>query len=215
MAMIKEVFSLYAQRFDFFVQCTVQHLTLSVVAIIIAVILGLGLGILIAQMPGISRWLIGVISVVYTIPSIALLGFLIPFTGVGNTTALVALVIYGLLPMTRNTYLGIQGIDAPVIEAAYGMGSTDTEVLFRIKLPLAVPVILGGIRNMAVMTVSLAGVASFIGAGGLGVAIYRGITTNNPAMTLAGSLLIAVIALIYDFSIGALDRCYRRKRRLP
>ncbi|WP_238726410.1 ABC transporter permease [Diplocloster modestus] len=213
--MIKDVFLLYTDRFDFFLQCTLEHLTLSLAAIMIAVFLGLGLGILMAQMPRVSRLLIGIISVVYTIPSIALLGFLIPFTGVGDTTALIALVVYGLLPMTRNTYLGIRGIDPPVIEAAYGMGSTDTEVLFRIKLPLAVPVILGGIRNMAVMTVSLAGVASFIGAGGLGVAIYRGITTNNPAMTLTGSLLIAVIALIFDFSFGVLDKRYRRKRRLP
>ena len=213
--MIKDVFLLYTDRFDFFLQCTLEHLTLSLAAIMIAVFLGLGLGILMAQMPRVSRLLIGIISVVYTIPSIALLGFLIPFTGVGDTTALIALVVYGLLPMTRNTYLGIRGIDPPVIEAAYGMGSTDTEVLFRIKLPLAVPVILGGIRNMAVMTVSLAGVASFIGAGGLGVAIYRGITANNPAMTLTGSLLIAVIALIFDFSFGLLDKRYRRKRRLP
>ena len=148
--MIKDVFLLYTDRFDFFLQCTLEHLTLSLAAIMIAVFLGLGLGILMAQMPRVSRLLIGIISVVYTIPSIALLGFLIPFTGVGDTTALIALVVYGLLPMTRNTYLGIRGSDPPVIEAAYGMGSTDTEVLFRIKLPLAVPVILGGIRNTSI-----------------------------------------------------------------
>lgn len=115
-----------------------------------------------------------------------MLGFLIPFSGVGNVTAVIALTIYALLPMVRNTHTGITGVDPAILEAATGMGSTPAQVLVKIKLPLAMPVILSGIRSMVTMTIALAGIASFIGAGGLGVAIYRGITTNNAAMTLCG-----------------------------
>lgn len=126
----------------------------------------------------------------YTIPSIALFGFLIPFSGIGDTTAIFALTVYALLPMVRNTYTGITGIDREIIEAARGMGSTPFQILYKIQIPLAFPVILSGLRNMVVMTIALAGIAAFIGAGGLGVAIYRGITTNNGVLTVAGSLLI-------------------------
>ena len=127
------------------------------------------------------------INFLYTIPSISMLGFLIPFSGVGNATAVIALTVYALLPMVRNTHTGISNIDPAILEAARGMGSTRLQILFRIKLPLAMPVIMSGIRSMVTMTIALAGIASFIGAGGLGVAIYRGITTNNAAMTMAGS----------------------------
>lgn len=129
---------------------------------------------------------LGAVNFIYTIPSISLLGFLIPFSGIGNATAIIALTVYGLLPMVRNTYTGITTIDPLIIEAATGMGSTRWQVLYKIKLPLALLVIMSGLRNMATMTIALAGIASFIGAGGLGVAIYRGITTNNSAMTMAG-----------------------------
>lgn len=151
---------------------------------------------------------------IYTIPSIALFGFLIPFSGIGNTTAVIALTIYALLPMVRNTYTGIRNIDPEITEAARGMGSTPFQLLYRIELPLAFPVILTGLRNMVVMTIALAGIAAFIGAGGLGVAIYRGITTNNPAMTVAGSLLIALLALLTDGCIGRYENYIKKKRKM-
>ena len=116
--------------------------------------------------------------------------------------------------MVRNTYTGITGIDKEIIEAARGMGSTPFQILWRIKLPLAFPIILSGVRNMMVMTIALAGIAAFIGAGGLGVAIYRGITTNNSALTVAGSVLIALLALLADWGVGAYERHIKRKRRL-
>ena len=147
-----------------------------------------------------------VINVLYTIPSISMLGFLIPFTGIGDKTAIIALSIYGLLPIVRNTYTGISTIQPFLTEVATGMGSTRGQVLFRVKLPLALPVILAGVRSMVVMTISLSGIASYIGAGGLGVAIYRGITTNNAAMTYAGSILIALVALISDRLIYLLEK---------
>ena len=142
-----------------------------------------------------------------------MLGFLIPFSGIGNATAVIALTVYALLPMVRNTHTGISNVDENILEAAKGMGSTRTQILFKIKLPLAMPVILSGIRSMVTMTIALAGIASFIGAGGLGVAIYRGITTNNSAMTMAGSLLIALLALVFDLILGFIEKRMEKRKK--
>ncbi len=149
---------------------------------------------------------------IYTIPSISLLGFLIPFSGIGDATAVIALTVYALLPMVRNTYTGLTNVSPLLIEAATGMGCTRWQVLYKVKLPLAMPVIIAGIRNMTVMTIALGGIASFIGAGGLGVAIYRGITTNNKAMTIAGSLLIAVLAVAADALIGVIEKLTQKHK---
>ncbi len=212
--MIKNIFKLYVDRWDFFLNLIVQHLELSAISILIAAILGLLLGIIISEYKKTSPVVLGITNFIYTIPSISLLGFLIPFSGIGNMTAIIALTVYALLPMVRSTYTGIENIDASIIEAAKGMGSTSFQILYKIKIPLALTVILSGIRNMVVMTIALAGIASFIGAGGLGVAIYRGITTNNTAMTMAGSLLIAILALIFDFLIGMIEKIIKKKWRL-
>ena len=144
---------------------------------------------------------------------ISMIAILIPFSGVGNATAVIALTIYALLPMVRSTHTGIKQVDPLLLEAAEGMGSTRWQILYKIKLPLAMPVILSGIRNMVVMTIALAGIASFIGAGGLGVAIYRGITTNNTAMTMAGSLLIALLALVMDLFLGIVEKRLAKKSK--
>ena len=121
-------------------------------------------------------------------------------------TAVIALIIYALLPMVRSTYTGLTNIEPGIIEAARGMGSTEGQIMRKIRIPLAMPVIMSGIRSMATMTIALTGIASFIGAGGLGVAIYRGITTNNMAMTMDGSLLVAILALVVDFVLGVVER---------
>lgn len=167
-----------------------------------ACIIGISLGVGAAERKQASGIVMGTANFVYTIPSISMLGFLIPLTGIGNTTAIIALTIYGLLPMVRATYTGLTNVDPLLVEAARGMGSTRRQLLWKIKMPLALPVIVSGLRNMVVMTIALAGIASFVGAGGLGVAIYRGITLNNTAMTVAGSLLIAILALVSDALIG-------------
>lgn len=203
---ITEVFQLIQERSDFFMKLTIEHLQLSFIAIVIASVLGLLFGIFISEYRKTSGFVLGVVNFIYTIPSISLLGFLIPFSGIGNTTVIIALTIYGLLPMVRSTHTGIETIDPSIIEAARGMGSTDFQILYKIKLPLALPVIMSGLRNMAIMTIALTGIASFIGAGGLGVAIYRGITTNNTAMTVAGSLLIALLAFAMDFVLGRVEK---------
>lgn len=212
--MMKEIFLLYIDRRQFFLKLTMEHLKISGISILIAAIIGLILGIFISEYKKTSPFILGITNFVYTIPSISLLGFLIPFSGIGNTTAVITLTIYALLPMVRNTYTGIENIDPSIIESAKGMGSTPFEILCKVKLPLATTVILSGLRNMVVMTIALAGIASFIGAGGLGVAIYRGITTNNKTMTIAGSLLIALLALVSDFIIGSIEKIIKRKWRL-
>lgn len=183
----------------------IQHLEISLISVVFAIIIGLGLGIFISEYPK-NKWVLAIVNLIYTIPSIALFGFLIPVSGVGNTSAVIALTIYGLLPMVRNTYTGIRTIDDRIIEAAKGMGSTDLQILLKIKLPLALPHIMSAIRNMAVMTIALAGIASFIGAGGLGVAIYRGITTNNMPLIVAGSVLISVLAICIDLILGYFEK---------
>lgn len=159
----------------------------------------------------VASFLMGVVNIIYTIPSIALFGFLVAVTGIGNKTALIALCIYGLLPMIRNTFVGINEVDPFLIQSAIGMGSTDSQLLFKVQIPLAIPVIFAGFRTMVVMTIALGGIASFIGAGGLGVAIWRGITTNFPAMTFAGSLLVALLAFTVDFMLGIFEKVIKRK----
>ena len=204
--MLKDMWSILWERKDFFLNLTFEHLKISLLAILIAVLFGGLVGILISEFQRSAKPALGVINFLYTIPSISMLGFLIPFSGIGNATAVIALTVYALLPMVRNTHTGLTNVDPGIVEAAKGMGSTRLQILFKIKLPLAMPVVMSGIRNMVTMTIALAGIASFIGAGGLGVAIYRGITTNNAAMTMVGSLLIAVLALILDFVLGFLEK---------
>ena len=211
MTMISDMFALFAGRREFFLGLLWEHLQISLIAILIAVVLGGLVGILISEFQRSAKPALGLINFLYTIPSISMLGFLIPFSGVGNATAVIALTVYALLPMVRNTHTGIMNVPPEILEAAKGMGSTRMQILVKIKLPLAMPVIMSGIRSMVTMTIALAGIASFIGAGGLGVAIYRGITTNNAAMTMAGSLLIALLALGMDFLLGFAERRMRKR----
>ena len=209
--MLAEMWRLFSQRSDFFGRLLLEHIEISLAAIVIAILFGGFVGILIAEYDHAAKPTLSVINFLYTIPSISMLGFLIPFSGIGNATAIIALTIYALLPMVKNTHTGLTNVDASILEAAKGMGSTRAQILFKIKLPLAMPVIMSGIRSMVTMTIALAGIASFIGAGGLGVAIYRGITTNNAAMTMDGSLLIALLALITDFVLGVVEKRLGRR----
>ena len=172
--MIQEIFRLYAERSSFFGELILQHIRIAGISVAISLFLGLVIGVLISEFRKPAQIIMNIINVLYTIPSISMLGFLIPFTGIGNKTAIIALSIYGLLPIVRNTYTGINTIQPFLTEVASGMGSTRMQILFRVKLPLALPVILAGVRSMVVMTISLSGIASYIGAGGLGVAFTEG-----------------------------------------
>ncbi|MDD3795052.1 MAG: glycine betaine ABC transporter substrate-binding protein [Lachnospiraceae bacterium] len=204
--MLQNMWSVFIEKKDLFLGLLLEHLEISLLAIFIAILFGGIVGIIISEFQKSAKPTLGIINFLYTIPSISMLGFLIPFSGIGNATAVIALTVYALLPMVRSTHTGMTNIDPVILEAAKGMGSTRTQILFKVKMPLAMPVILSGVRNMVTMTIALAGVASFIGAGGLGVAIYRGITTNNAAMTMAGSLLIAILALLMDLILGFIEK---------
>lgn len=212
--MINQLMKLLTEDFKFFANLTIEHILISLLAISIASVLGIILGIIISEYTKFSGLILGTVNILYTIPSIALLGFFITITGVGNTTALIALITYALLPIIRSTYTGIITINPLIIEASEGMGSTKLQQLFKVKIPLALPVLMSGIRNMVTMTIALAGIASFVGAGGLGVAIYRGITTNNSAMTFLGSLLIAILALVFDFILGLIEKRLTNHKRV-
>ncbi len=212
--LLSSVFTLYQERADWFAGLLADHIALAFCAIVMSLIIGLALGIWISEHPRIAPAVMGLCNVLYTIPAISLLGILIPFSGIGNETAVIALTIYGVMPMVRNTYAGLTTLDADILEAAKGMGSTRLQTLLRVKLPMAAGVILAGVRNMVVMTISVAGIASFVGAGGLGVAIYRGITIYNPAMTAAGSILIALLALAFDLALGKLEKYFKKRGSL-
>lgn len=213
MEFIKNLGELLKTRSDFFIELLLQHILLSLIAIVIITVVGVTTGILISKSKKAASVVIGLTNVLYTIPSIAMFGFFVSITGIGNTTAIIALVIYGLLPVIRNTYVGLIEVDDQILEAAVGMGSTPWQLLSKIQFPLALPVIIAGIRNMVVMTIALAGIASFIGAGGLGVAIWRGITTNFDEMTVAGSLLVALLAFVADGLLGIVEKRLLRRTK--
>ena len=199
------------ERKEFFLTLFIQHMYLTFLAILIITVIGIAVGIYMTRNKVLAGFIMGTVNIIYTIPSIALFGFLVALTGVGNKSALIALCIYGLLPVIRNTYVGINEVDPFLIQAATGMGSTDRQLLLKVQIPLALPVIFAGFRTMVVMTIAIGAIASFIGAGGLGVAIWRGITTNFPEMTFAGSLLVAGLAVVVDFILGLVERLMKNQ----
>jgi len=193
----------------------IQHLGLTFLSLLLAVIIGLPLGIFIARKQKISSSVLGIAGVLQTIPSIALLGFMIPVLGIGAAPAIAALLIYALLPIIRNTYTGIRGVDPAVIEAAKAMGMNKKQLLLKVELPLAMPVIIAGIRTAAVINVGVATLASFVAAGGLGEFIFGGISLNNTNMILAGAIPAALLAIILDQMIALLQRSgYHKFRKL-
>ena len=181
------------------------HVGLALTAAVSAGIIGLLLGSFISEHKKAAGPVLTIANIGYTIPAISLLGMLIPVLGIGDKTAITALTIYGIMPMVRNTYAGITGVGEEVV------GSTRFQIMTKIKLPLAAGVIIAGVRNMVVMTISVSAIASFIGAGGLGVAIYRGITIYDSAMTFCGSFLIALLAIVSDLLLGLLERKVKKK----
>lgn len=194
---------------------TTEHIFLVGVAIAIAVTIGVPLGILLTRKPSIASPVIGVANVIQTVPSLALFGFLIPIPfigGIGNTTAIVALVLYALLPLLRNTYAGIQSVDPSVVEAGRGIGLTDFQRLRIIEIPLALPTILAGVRISTVNAIGLTTIAAAVGAGGLGNMILRGLSMVDSRLILAGAVPAATLALVADGLLGRLERWLGRAR---
>ena len=190
---------------------TITHIGLTFIALLIAIIIALPLGVLIAHKRKLSGIVLGFAGVLQTIPSIALLGFLIPLLGIGALPAIAALFLYALLPIIRNTYTGIKEVDASVVDAAKGMGMTSQQVLLKVQLPLAMPFILAGIRTATVINVGVATLAAYIAAGGLGEFIFGGIALNNTNMILAGAIPAALLAILFDFLLSLLQKIQIRK----
>ena len=206
-----EVLKILMDRREFFLQCLLEHIRISATAVLIASVIGIVVGIFISYHKKFETPVLSVVNVIYTIPSIALLGFLIPFTGIGNKTAIIALTVYGLLPIVRTTHTGFTTLDRSIREAAMSAGASNWQIITQIELPMAFPVIMSGFRNMVVMVIAMGGIASFIGAGGLGVAVFRGISTYNMTLTAAGALLIALFALITDWLLGKAENAVKKR----
>jgi osmoprotectant transport system permease protein len=191
---------------------TLDHLLLVVIAMTIAILVGVPLGMFIVHRPALRTIALGIASIFQTIPSLALFGFLIPIPfigGIGKRTAIVALVLYALLPILRNTYVGLTGIDPAVLEAAEAMGMTRAQILWRVRFPLALAVILAGIRTATIITIGVATIAAAIGAGGLGTFIFRGVALVSDSLILAGAIPAALLAIFADFFLGFLERRLR------
>ncbi|UYQ93401.1 ABC transporter permease/substrate-binding protein [Chitinophaga horti] len=193
---------------------TVSHIQLTIVSVLAAIAIGVPLGILIARRKRLAGPILGVAGVMQTIPSIALLGFMIPLLGIGAAPAITALFLYALLPIIRNTYTGITGVDATVKEAARAMGMSKKQVLYKVELPLAMPVMIAGIRTATVINVGVATLAAYIAAGGLGEFIFGGIALNNTNMILAGAIPAALLALCFDFILSRVQKANWRKYKL-
>jgi len=193
-------------------EATATHLTLVVIAMAFAIAIGVPLGMLIVHRSALRNVALGIASIFQTIPSLALFGFLIPIPfigGIGRRTAVVALVLYALLPILRNTYVGLTGIDPAVLEAAEAMGMTQSQILWRVRLPLARAVILAGVRTATIITIGVATIAAAIGAGGLGTFIFRGVAMVSDAVILAGAIPAALLAIAADLLLGLLERRLR------
>ena len=185
---------------------TLEHIRLTFTAVLISIVVGVPMGILISYIKQLSKPILGIANVIQAVPSLALLGLSIPLLGIGTLPAVVMVVIYSLLPIIKNTYIGIENIDPLTIEAARGIGLTNTQRLFKIRIPLALPVIMGGIRISAVTAVGLMTMAAFIGAGGLGYLIFSGIRTVSNEQILAGAIPACILAIVVDWVIGMVEK---------
>ena len=202
----------FAENRQQILDLTLEHLWLVGVSTLLAVLVGIPLGIMSARWPAWNKPVLGTANIIQTIPSLALFGFLLPVPGLAiapDRLAILALTLYALLPIIRNTYTGIRAVDPAVVEAGRGMGLTVNQLLFQVELPLASSVIVSGIRIAVVISVGLATIAAAIGAGGLGEFIFRGLAMVNNQLILAGAIPAAVLALSADFGLGWLERRLR------
>jgi osmoprotectant transport system permease protein len=193
-------------------ELSLEHLSLVGISTVLAMLIGIPLGIMISHRPRLNKPVLAGANIIQTIPSLALFGFLLPVPWLGDRAerlAILALTLYALLPIIRNTYTGICGVDPAVVEAGRGMGLTDSQLLFQVELPLAVSVILSGVRVAIVISVGLATIAAAIGAGGLGEFIFRGLAMVDDRVILAGAIPAAVLALVADVGVGWLEKRLR------
>ena len=203
--MFNSMIEIFHSRSDAILVASWEHLQLTFISLFLATFIAIPLGILLTRYKKWSEPIIGITAIFQTVPSLALLGFMIPLLGIGTTPAIVALTIYGLLPILRNTYTGIVGVNSATVEAGTGMGMTSLQVLWMVELPMALSIIMAGVRTATVLIIGVATLAALIGAGGLGDLIYRGIAMYNSPLILAGALPAALLAIFFDFSLKYLE----------
>ncbi|UOR07099.1 ABC transporter permease/substrate-binding protein [Hymenobacter aerilatus] len=211
MHILSDLFSFWHEQAAKLGQQTIQHIGLTAAALLLGVLVGVPAGLAVARRPRWAGPVLGFAGVLQTIPSIALLGFLIPLMGIGYRPAIFALFLYSLLPIVRNTVEGVRGVDASVVEAARGLGFTNWQILRRVELPLALPVLFAGIRTATVINVGVATLAAYVAAGGLGEFIFGGIALNNPVMILAGAIPAAGLAVAFDVALAGVQRLSARQ----
>lgn len=199
---IRETINYIARRIDLIGELMLEHLWLVIIAIVIAVVVSVVVGIIISYYERSAQAVLWLCQILMVIPSLAMLAFMVPLFGIGFTTGVVALILYSLLPVVRNTYTGIRELSPAIIEAAKGMGMTEWRILTKIKIPLAMPVIMAGIRTATVMVVGIAAIAAYVGAGGLGELIFQGISRSNEPMIIVGAIGVSIIALAFDFLLN-------------
>lgn len=182
-----------------------EHLILAGIAMLFAIAIAVPLGIILTRNKKIAEFVIGIASVIQTIPSLALLAFMLPLFGIGKVPAVIALTLYALLPILRNTYTGIIGVDQALVDAGKGMGMTSRQILFMVELPMTLPILMAGVRTSTVLTIGVAALATFIGAGGLGDLIIRGLDVMNTNLILTGAIPAAILAITFDFLLKKLE----------
>jgi osmoprotectant transport system permease protein len=182
-----------------------EHVLLSGIAMLIAILIAVPLGVLLTRYRKLAEPIIGIAAIIQTIPSLALLGFMLPIFGIGKVPAIIALTLYALLPILRNTYTGILGVDPALVDAGRGMGMTSRQILFMVELPLTLPIIMAGVRTATVLTIGVAALATFIGAGGLGDLIDRGLRVADKNLILTGAIPAAILAILFDLALRKLE----------
>lgn len=203
---LKDVWTYISNNQDYLLNLMVQHAHLVLFAILMGIIIGVTLGFLASYYKPVAAVVLPFAQIMMTVPSIALIGILLPIVGLGFYNGLVALTLYSLLPIIRNTYTGLNEINPSILEAAKGMGLSEKRIFWKIKLPLVLPVVFAGIRTAIVMIVGIGAIASYVGAGGLGDLIFRGIARMRPVMILTGAIFISMIAISLDIIMGWVER---------
>jgi len=200
-----ELINTFIERQDDILVAFREHIFLAGIAMLIAILIAVPLGIILTRFKKIAEVVIGITAIVQTIPSLALLGFMLPIFGIGTLPAVIALTLYALLPILRNTYTGITEVDPSLVDAGKGMGMTSLQILYMVELPMTLPILMAGIRTATVLTIGVAALATFIGAGGLGDLIIRGLNVSNNHLILTGAIPAALLALVFDYVLKKVE----------
>ncbi|WP_052476473.1 ABC transporter permease [Cohnella kolymensis] len=202
---MNELISFLQERYPQLLVLVIDHLYISGVAVLAGFLVACPLGVLLTKMESLSKYVMTAVNAIQTIPSLALLGLMIPLFGIGKLPAIAALFLYSLLPIVRNTYTGLKQVDVSLLEAARGMGMNQYQILFKVQAPLATPVIIAGLRTAAIYTISWATLAAFIGGGGIGYYVVMGLTTSNNTMLLVGAIATALLATVANILTNVLQ----------